>query len=151
VAMTILAVGTVSIVSLFAAAVQIQYQSSIEDEVALLLPHMEAIAQDHIDRFYYAPDDPVPAAVPATDIPGSPGFRYELKFQSTEVTLPGEGFWVKLRIFPPGDGPVWEPPRMWFLKRQVFSKEELETSITYDEEQRGGDDRRARDRRLERD
>ena len=136
VAMTILAIGGVSIVALFAAAVQLQYKASIEDNVSLLLEPMHQIAQDRVDEYNYDPENPAPEPIELTDVPSQPGYRYEMTFQPADprLALPGEGYWVKLLIHPPGGGRPVGPPRLWFIKRQIYTREELMRSVTYEEE-----------------
>ena len=49
-AMIVLAVGGVSVLSLFAAAVSLQYKSVVSDREAKLLPEIVASAQQHLNR-----------------------------------------------------------------------------------------------------
>ena len=151
VALTILAVGGVSIIALFAAAVQLQYKSAIEDQVGLLLPEIEAEAQDIVDRFDYSADQTGPEDIEWKDARDRSGYRYQVRFvpASEDLALPGEGWWIDVDVEPPGPGRAIEFPRMWFLKRQVFSAEDLERSVTWEAEREGGEDRDVRNRKGE--
>ena len=66
-----------------------------------------------------------------------------------DLALPGEAYWVNAKIYPRENDKPIELVRTWFLKRQVFSEEEIERSVTYEAEREGLEDREARDRRRE--
>ncbi len=150
VAMTILAVGGVSVMGLFAAAVQLQYKASIEDEASLLLEPLHQIAQDRVDLFVYSEEAAGPEAIEPTEILESPGYQYEMTFKPADgLALSGEGYWVQVKIHPPGGGRPISPPRLWYIKRHVYTKEELQSSVTYEAERVQED--RDRERTDERD
>jgi hypothetical protein len=148
VALTVLAVGGVSVIAVFAAAVKLQYKSIVEEQVSLLLEPLHQIAQDRVDGFVYTEEKPVPDAIERTEVVESPGYEYEMTFEAADkrLALPGEGYWVKVLIHPPGGGKPVSPPRLWFIKRHVYTKEELEHSVTYDEEKVQQDNSREREK-----
>ncbi len=52
---------------------------------------------------------------------------------------------IDLKIYPPGGGRAVSPPRLWYVKRHVYTKEELESSVTFEEEKQQEENERERD------
>jgi hypothetical protein len=116
--------------------------------VGLLLPEIEADAQNEIDRFDFSEEKTAPDDIEWKAARDRSGYRYQVKFipANRDLALPGEGYWIDVEVEPPGRGRPIDFPRMWFLKRQVFSEKELERSVTWEAEREGGEDRDVRDR-----
>jgi prepilin-type N-terminal cleavage/methylation domain-containing protein len=131
-AMIILAVGGVGVLSLFAAAVGLQYDSVIDQRKALILSDISSDAQQVMNAHapvkeqMLPPDiEKVPAEQYARD------FEYSVKFSGAGMFPPGEGAVAEITLFYRGN-PL-EPVRRIF-QRTVFSQQEIEKSISYQQD-----------------
>ncbi len=135
-AMIVLAVGGVSVLSLFAAAVSLQYKSVVSDREAKILPEVVAEAQQMLNLHIPTSQQKVPESVARRRI-GETGFDVEISF--TEVS--GEG---TLMPTPPGEGAVAaiqlyyrgkeRPVVRQVLQKTVFSREEIKKNVSYEQD-----------------
>jgi prepilin-type N-terminal cleavage/methylation domain-containing protein len=131
-AMIILAVGGVSVISLFAAGVSLQYDSAINQRRALILADVVADAQQTLDA--YAPTDkkPLPPDIAKRAAPQFPrDFEVAVTFREVGICPPGEGAEARISLFYKGRE---LPAVRRVLQRTVFTEKELEGSLSYEEE-----------------
>jgi len=133
-AMIILAVGGVSVISLFAAAVSLQYDSALNQRRTLIIADVVADAQQALDA--YAPTDkkPLPPDIEKRAAPQFPrDFEVAVNFSEVGICPPGEGAKAQIRLFYKGrELPAVER----VLQRTVFTSQELEESVSYKADQK---------------
>ena len=145
IAMIILAVGGVSILSLFAAAVKLQYSSVVDQRKAVVLAEVTAEAQDILNRHKPTEDHPVP---PDPDLTSwaeencPRDFTVSLTYSEPASFPSGEGAAANITLFY-RDRPVHEARHI--LLRTVFSDKEIEESVSYKQEQAAREARKGRD------
>lgn len=135
-AMIILAVGGVSVISLFAAAVKLQYNSVMDQRKAMILGDVVAEAQFALDR--YEPDAEgkklLPAEIRDREAPYySRDFTYGVKFLPAGSFPPSEGAIAEITLS--YRGRPQEPVRR-ILQRTVFAKKDLKESVSFEADRR---------------
>ncbi len=129
-AMIILAVGGVGVLSLFAAAVGLQYESVIDQRKALILSDVVAEMQQVVNAHVPSEEQKLPPDIektPAAQFPRD--FEYSVKFKEVGVFPAGEGVVAEITIY--FRGRALDPVNR-ILQRTVFSKQEIEKSISYE-------------------
>jgi len=133
-AMIILAVGGTSVISLFAAAVSLQYDSTLNQRKALILADVVAEAQQALDSYALTTEKPLPPPVarkPAAQFPRD--FDVAVSFQEAGAYPPSEGAVASISLFFKGRE---LPAVRRILQRTVFTARELESSLSYDMERK---------------
>ena len=132
-AMIVLSVGGIGILSLFAAAVTSQYNSVVNERKADILTAMVNEAQEELNRHNPTADEPVPKNRAREKSPVH-GRDFEIALRWTAATQfpAGEGAVAEIDIFYRGQ-PVDTVRRI--LQRRVFSRHELEESVSYKQDQ----------------
>jgi prepilin-type N-terminal cleavage/methylation domain-containing protein len=133
-AMIILAVGGVSIISLFAAAVSLQYDSAMNQRRALILADMMGEAQQTLDAWSPTTAKPLPPDVAKKPAPQFPrDFEVAMSFREAGICPPGEGAIATISLF--FKGRELTPARR-ILQRTVFTASELEASTSFEEDKK---------------
>jgi len=128
IAMTILVLGGVSVISLFAAAVSLQYDSVVNERKALILSDIVSEAQQVLNAHKPTKDQPNPPNIERKESATYPRqFEYEVTFSRSQYIPPGEGAIAHIRIYY-NDQPQKEITRI--LQKTVFSEKEIEGSIS---------------------
>jgi prepilin-type N-terminal cleavage/methylation domain-containing protein len=135
-AMIILAVGGVSVISLFAAAVKLQYDSVMDQRKAMILGDVVAEAQFALDR--YKPDAEgkklLPAEIKEKEAPYySRDFTYGVEFKTAGSFPPGEGAIAVITLSYRGR-PL--EPISRILQRTVFAEKDLKESVSFEADRR---------------
>ena len=141
-AMIILAIGGVGVLSLFAAAVGLQYDSVIDQRKALLLADIVADAQQVVNAHAPVEDQMLPPDIEQTATAQyARDFEYSVTFSGAGMFPPGEGAVAEITLY--YRGKPLDPVRR-ILQRTVFSRQEIEKSISYAQDQKA-DRERTRD------
>ncbi len=128
-AMIILAVGGVGVLSLFAAAVGLQYESVLDQRKALILSDVVADAQQVVNAHAPVEGQMLPPDIEQTPTAQfSRDFEYSVTFSGSGMFPAGEGAVAEITLFYRGN--ALEPMRR-ILQRTVFSKSEIEKSVSY--------------------
>jgi prepilin-type N-terminal cleavage/methylation domain-containing protein len=128
-AMIILAIGGVGVLSLFAAAVGLQYDSVIDQRKALILADVVADAQQVVNAHAPVEDQLLPPDIQQTPTEQfARDFDYSVKFSGSGMFPAGEGAVAEITLYYRGN-PL-EPVRR-ILQRTVFSKPDIEKSVSY--------------------
>ncbi len=134
IAMIVLAVGGVSILSLFAAAVAVQYDSVVGMRQADVVAEAAAEAQRALDGHAATPDAPLPPDIKRKPSPAAPAdFEVEISFHALAGFPEGEGAKAVIRVFHRG---VERDPVVRILQRTAFSTRELEESVSLERDRR---------------
>jgi prepilin-type N-terminal cleavage/methylation domain-containing protein len=142
-AMIILAVGGVSIISLFAAGVSLQYDSAVNQRRALILADMMAEAQKTLDGWSPTTAKPLPPDVVKGPAPQfARDFEVAMTFREAGICPPGEGAIATISLF--FRGRELTPARR-ILQRTVFTESELETCTSYEEDKKNESERKKED------
>lgn len=129
VAMTILAMGGVLVLSLFAAAVALQSDAEADRRRAEILNEVSAAAQDAFDAFQPTPEAAVPPPVARREASThSRDFEYAIVFAELPGAPKGEGAVARIDLWFQGRR-LDEVERV--LKRTVFTKTALEELRSY--------------------
>jgi prepilin-type N-terminal cleavage/methylation domain-containing protein len=140
-AMIILAVGGVGVLSLFAAAVGLQYESVIDQRKAMILSDVVADAQQIINRHAPVKEQMLPAEVEKQATTQYPrDFEYSMKFSGAGMFPPGEGAVAEITLY--YRGATLDTVRR-ILQRTVFSKQEIEKSISYEADKKADQQKEA--------
>ncbi len=134
VAMTILAVGGVSVIALFAAAVQLMYQKEMNEKIARAMDPAKIEAQARVDRPEIDPrtkreigPENVTEKMPAPG--GDPDLQWRIKFtRHPDLAL----YDAKIELFYRQREKPIETIDLE-LRRMTVPKHELDNSITYEE------------------
>ena len=107
----------------------LQYESVIDQRKALILSDVAADAQQVMNSHSPVEDQMLPPDIKrvATAQFGR-DFEYSVQFTGAGLFPPGEGAVAKITLFYRGN--ALEPVRLFF-QRTVFSKEEIEKSVSY--------------------
>lgn len=135
-AMIILAVGGVSVISLFAAAVSLQYDSVMDQRKAMILGDIVSEAQFALDRHTPDPEGKklLPPAVEEKEAPYySRDFSYSVTFKSAGSFPPGEGAVAEITLYYRGR-PL--EPIQRILQRTVFTEKDLTESVSYERDRK---------------
>lgn len=141
IAMIVLAVGGVSILSLFTRAVQLQYRSVIEERKASVLAEAVPKAQELLNQHLPTAEQPVPTVDPLKLDKWSRehcprDFGVQISFSSPGADFPvGEGAVAEITVLY-RDDPQGKPIRH-ILQRTVIPVKAVEESVSYKEEQAG--------------
>ncbi len=133
-AMIILVVGGTSVISLFAAAVSLQYDATLNQRKALILADLVAEAQMTYDAFPGTPEKPLPPDIARRPAPQFPrDFDVAVSFKEAGAFPPAEGAVANIILFFKGRE---LPPVERILQRSVFTAKDLETSLSHALEKR---------------
>lgn len=134
IAMTILVLGGVSIISLFAAAVSLQYDSIVNERQAMILPDIVSEAQQVLNAHRPTKEQPVPPEIERKESALYPNdFQFEVTFSRSQYIPEGEGAIANIRVF----FREQELPSITrILQRTVFSQKEIVESITLEQDRR---------------
>lgn len=129
-AMIVLAVGGVSIMSLYAAAVSKQYDSVLSQRKALIYRDIVAEAQQVLDGHTPTKENPLPPPMEKRPAAGFRDFKVSVEFQGAGLFPPGEGAVAVIQLYL-NEEALKEPMRS-VLQRTVFSEQELQKNLSYD-------------------
>jgi len=132
-AMTILVLGGVSVISLFAAAVSLQYDSVVSERKALILPDIISEAQQVLNSHRPTQEAASPPTIERRESTRYPSdFEYEVHFKKSEYIPAGEGAIAVIQLYYRGQE-VESIDRI--LMKTIFAAKEIEKSITYEADQ----------------
>ena len=130
IAMTILMMGGVLIISLFAAAVAMQYDSVVDRQKAEILNEVVAETQVVFNAYDPKPDAPVPPPIEKKDAPQhGRDFQYEVKFETAPHVPAGEGATATITLYY-NDNAL--DPIVRILQRTVFTQKAREELLSYE-------------------
>ena len=159
-ATAILAVGTVSVLMVFATATGFAYRRQADQQLAQVLDEARSEARACVNAFRPPSSQPSPAvqkgrskaAPPQADLPGGPGgvrpatpsivfsgYTYELKFEPLLKDLPEAGYRTTITVRWAGGQ---ERVETFIVLPDVIPDEEFAYSKTYEEERAGEADRK---------
>ena len=99
IAMTILVLGGVSVISLFAAAVSLQYDSVVNERKALILSDIVSEAQQVLNAHKPTKEQQNPPSIERKESATYQEFEYEVSFTRSQYIPPGEGAIATIRIY----------------------------------------------------
>jgi type II secretory pathway pseudopilin PulG len=141
IAMTILMMGGVLVISLFAAAVAMQYESEVDKQKAEILNEIVAETQAAFNAYDPEPNQPVPPPIERKPAPGESGdFEYSVVFATAPHVPEGEGATATITLYYK-ENPLEPVTRI--LQRTVFTKKAREELLSYERDQQA--DREAED------
>jgi len=147
-AMTILVIGGVSVISLFAAAVSLQYESVVNERKALIISDIVSEAQQVLNDHKPTKEAPNPPNIERKESPLFPkDFEYQVDFSRSQYIPPGEGAVAVIRIYY-RDRELESITRI--LQKTVFAAKEIEKSISL-EADRAADAAAEKDTKKDRD
>jgi len=142
-AMIILAVGGVGVLSLFAAAVGLQYDAVIDQRKALIMSDVAADAQQVMNAHTPVKDQMLPPDIDRTATAQfARDFEYSVEFRGAGLFPPGEGAVAEITLFYRGN--ALEPVRRIF-QRTVFSQSEIEKSVSYERDKKADAEKSSED------
>jgi prepilin-type N-terminal cleavage/methylation domain-containing protein len=142
IAMTILVVGGVGIISLFAAAVALQYDSVVNEQEAAVISDVVAEAQQVLNRHMPTADQPLPPPLERKPSANYRDFEYEVSFERREFILPGEGAVARIRLYYRGAELDTEDR---VLQKTVFSPKEIKESISEEMDRKADEEAKRRE------
>ena len=99
-AMTILVLGGVSVMSLFAAAVSLQYESVVSERKAMILPDIISEAQQVLNSHRPTAEKPNPPTIERKESERYPNdFEYSVQFSKSRYIPPGEGAVAVIQLY----------------------------------------------------
>ena len=128
-ALVILAVGGVSVISMFAAAVSLQYDAAVNERLSRILPDVVAEAQLAIDAHNPTEEQRLPPNIerrPTTQYPRD--FEFEVSFTAPPEVTSAEGAKAIIVIYYRGRA---RDPIHHIIQRTTFAQIELERSVSY--------------------
>ena len=127
-AMTILVLGGVSVISLFAAAVSLQYDSVVNERKAMILSDIVSEAQQVLNDHKPTMEAPNPPDIERKESTLFPDeFEYKVEFQKSGYIPPGEGAIALITMYYRDQD--LEPVRR-ILMKTIFAAKEIEKSIS---------------------
>lgn len=134
IAMTILALGGVLVISLFAAAVAMQYDSVVDRQKADILNEIVVETQQVLNAYEPEEGKPVPPPIEKRPAPQhGRDFEYEVTFDQAPHAPAGEGAIARITLIYHGN-PL-EPVEQ-VLQRTVFTKAAREKLLSYDRDKK---------------
>ena len=128
-ALIILAVAGVSVISIFAAAVALQYDAVVYERQSRIIPDVVAEAQLAIDAHVPTVEQRLPANIERKPVSQYPrDFAFEVSFTAPPGVSSLEGAKASITIYY-RDRPL--EPLVRFIQRTTFAQTELEKSVSY--------------------
>ncbi|MEN8151232.1 MAG: type II secretion system protein [Planctomycetota bacterium] len=149
-AMTILVLGGVSVISLFAAAVTLQFDSVVNERKAMILSDIVSEAQQVLNDHRPTKEEANPPDIERKESSLYPNeFEYKVEFRKSGYIPPGEGAIAHITMFYRDQ--ALEPVNR-ILMKTIFAAKEIEKSISLErdraadaaaEQEKQDEDRRA--------
>jgi prepilin-type N-terminal cleavage/methylation domain-containing protein len=134
IAMTILALGGVLVISLFAAAVSMQYDSVVDRQRTMVLNEIVAETQKVYNAYVPKDDQVVPPPIEKTAAPESArDFEYSVKFEPVPAVPSGEGVLARITLYFRGN-PL--DPVVRILQRTVFTEAARKELLSYEQDKK---------------
>jgi Tfp pilus assembly protein PilV len=134
IAMTILMMGGVLIISLFAAAVAMQYDSVVDRQKAEILNEIVAETQVVFNAYDPKPDAPVPPPIEKRDAPQhGRDFQYSVTFETAPHVPSGEGATATITLYYRDNA---LDPFVRILQRTVFTEKAREELLSYERDKK---------------
>lgn len=134
IAMTILALGGVLVISLFAAAVAMQYDSVVDRQKADILNEVVVETQQVLNAYEPEEGKPVPPPIEKRPAPQySRDFEYAVTFDQAPHAPSGEGAIARITLYYRGN-PL--EPIEQVLQRTVFTKAAREKLLSYERDKK---------------
>lgn len=128
-ALIVLAVAGVSVISLFAAAVSLQYESVVYERQSRILPDLVSEAQRELDAFTPTEEEKMPPGIERKPVAQYPrDFEFEVGFVPAPGLGIGEGAIATISVYYRGRA---LDPVVRVLQRTTFTKAQLRESVSY--------------------
>jgi prepilin-type N-terminal cleavage/methylation domain-containing protein len=131
-ALVILAVAGVSVISMFAAAVALQYDAAVNERLSRILPDVVNEAQLAIDAHNPTEEQRLPPNIerrPTAQYPRD--FEYEISFSAPPDVSSAEGARALIVIYYRGRA---REPIEHIIQRTTFAQVELQKSVSYEKD-----------------